>query len=41
MTRTPGKVRHAGKALGADNDEIYPASSVCHERNTAASKRSK
>jgi crotonobetainyl-CoA:carnitine CoA-transferase CaiB-like acyl-CoA transferase len=23
MTRTPGKVRHAGKALGADNEEIY------------------
>ncbi len=23
MTGTPGKVRHAGKSMGADNDEIY------------------
>ncbi len=23
MTRTPGKVRHPGRELGADNDEIY------------------
>lgn len=23
MLRTPGKIRHAGKALGADNEEIY------------------
>ncbi len=23
MTRTPGEVRHPGKALGADNEEIY------------------
>lgn len=23
MTETPGSVRHAGKAMGADNDEIY------------------
>ena len=23
MTRTPGKVRHPGRGLGADNDEIY------------------
>jgi crotonobetainyl-CoA:carnitine CoA-transferase CaiB-like acyl-CoA transferase len=23
MTATPGKVRHAGKSMGADNDEVY------------------
>jgi hypothetical protein len=23
MTRTPGKLRHTGKALGAGNEEIY------------------
>jgi formyl-CoA transferase len=23
MTGTPGRVRHAGKSMGADNDEIF------------------
>jgi crotonobetainyl-CoA:carnitine CoA-transferase CaiB-like acyl-CoA transferase len=23
MVDTPGEVRHAGKSMGADNDEIY------------------
>jgi crotonobetainyl-CoA:carnitine CoA-transferase CaiB-like acyl-CoA transferase len=22
MSRTPGRIRHAGRALGADNDEL-------------------
>ena len=38
MTMTPGSVRHAGKSMGADNDEIFAQRLGLSEDEIAALK---
>ena len=32
LSRTPGRIRHAGRALGADNEEVYGELGLSPER---------